>query len=154
MIPVNDTVAVIENVLKELHLQRSPAVYICTLHLQIYKVIVFVAGEWQHKMVRKNKKEMGAVGGGQVVFFFMYVGGWVGGCLRAVSLLVDLRRGAGPFSQLLVSSLSPLGMTAVAVAALRRPALGGYGERQTSRTVGSEGPRVVCPLLRLIGMSS
>lgn len=47
----------------------------------------------------------------------------MGGCVRAVSLLVGLRRGAGPFSQLLVSSLSPLGMTAVGVAALRRPAL-------------------------------
>lgn len=52
---------------------------------------------------------------------------WGGGCLReglrAVSPLVSLRRGARPFSQLLVSSLSPLGMTAEAVAALRRPAL-------------------------------
>lgn len=134
MIPVNDTVSVIESVLKELHLQRSLAVYICTLHLQIYKVIVFVAGEWQSKMVRKNKKEMGAVGGYRF-FFFMYVGGWVGGCLRAVSLLVDLRRGAGPFSQLLVSSLSPLGMTAVAVAALRRPALGRLW-RETNLTHG------------------
>lgn len=33
-------------------------------------------------------------------------------------------RGARPFSQLLVSSLSPIGMTAEAVAAVRRPALG------------------------------
>lgn len=100
------------------------------------------------------KKKGGWVHG---FFFFlcMWVGGWDGvGCLRAVSLLVDLRRGAGPFSQLLVSSLSPPGMTAEAVAALRRPALGGFGERQTSRTVGSEGPHVVRPLLRLIGMSS
>lgn len=103
---------------------------------------------------KEQERDGGGGGGDRLFFFFMYVGGWVGGCLRAVSLLVDLRRGAGPFSQLLVSSLSPLGMTAVAVAALRRPALGGYGERQTSRTVGSEGPRVVCPLLRLIGMSS
>lgn len=43
---------------------------------------------------------------------------------RAVSLLVHSWRGVGPFSQLLVSSLSPLGMTAEAVAALRHPALG------------------------------
>ena len=55
---------------------------------------------------------------------------WEVGCgclwegLRAVSPLVGLRRGVGPFSQLLVSSLSPLGMTAEAVAALRRPAPG------------------------------
>lgn len=79
---------------------------------------------------------------------FMCVGG---GCLRAVSPLVDLRWGARPFLQLLVSSLSPLGITAEAVAALP---WGGNGERQTSHTVGSEGPRVVCPLLRLIWMSS
>lgn len=46
------------------------------------------------------------------------------GGFRAVSPLVGMRRGAGPFSQLLVSSLSPLGMTAEAVAALRRPAVG------------------------------
>lgn len=45
---------------------------------------------------------------------FMYVGG---GCLRAVSPLVSVWRGAGPFLQLLVSSLSPLGKTAEAVAA-------------------------------------
>lgn len=57
------------------------------------------------------------------------------GCLRAVSLLVDLRRGAGPFSQLLVSSLSPPGMTAEAVAALRRPALGRLW-RETNLTHG------------------
>lgn len=48
---------------------------------------------------------------------------------RAVSLLVGSRRGAGPFSQLLVSSLSPLGLTAEAVAALRRPAPGEAMER-------------------------
>lgn len=51
-----------------------------------------------------------------------------GGFIRAVSLLVHLRRGAGPFSQLLVFSVSPLGMTAEAVAALHHSALGGNGE--------------------------
>lgn len=55
---------------------------------------------------------------------FIYVGGGLGVFLRAVSPLVRSRRGVGPFSQLLVSSLFPLGMTAEAVAALRRPALG------------------------------
>lgn len=70
------------------------------------------------------------------VFLFFNLCGWLGGwCLRAVSLLVDLRRGAGPFSQLLVSSLSPLGMTVVAVAALRRPALGSLW-RETNLTHG------------------
>lgn len=75
--------------------------------------------------------------GGWVFFFLcMWVGGWDGvECLRAVSLLVDLRRGAGPFSQLLVSSLSPPGMTAEAVAALRRPALGRLW-RETNLTHG------------------
>lgn len=52
----------------------------------------------------------------------MWEAGWGG--LRVVRPLVGSRRGAGPFSQLLVSSLSPIGMTAEAVAALRRPALG------------------------------
>lgn len=55
-------------------------------------------------------------------FICMWEAGWGG--LRVVSPLVGSRRGAGPFSQLLVSSLSPIGMTAEAVAALRRPALG------------------------------
>lgn len=47
----------------------------------------------------------------------MCVGRWEG-FVRAVSPLVMLWRGAGPFSQLLVSSLSPPGMTAEAVAVL------------------------------------
>lgn len=141
---VKETVPVSENVLKELHLQRSLAFYICTLHLQIYKVIVFVADEWQSKLVRKKKgkkrKRWGEWGKDFLFFFYfiflIYVGGWVGGwCLRAVSLLVDLRRGAGPFSQLLVFSLSPLGMTVVAAAALRRPALGRLW-RETNLTHG------------------
>lgn len=56
----------------------------------------------------------------------MYLGGGWGGLregLRAVSPLVGSRRGARPISQLLVSSLFPIGMTAEAVAALRHPAL-------------------------------
>lgn len=80
-------------------------------------------------------------GGMENFSFFMYVAGFgLSGELLASSSFCD--EGRGPFSQLLVSSLSPPGMTAEAVAALRRPALpfGGNGERQTSRTVGSEGP--------------
>lgn len=46
---------------------RSLVVYICALHLLIYKVIVFVADEWQ------SKKAGGYMG------FFFYVCGWVGG---------------------------------------------------------------------------
>lgn len=56
------------------------------------------------------------------------------GVLRAVSPLVGSRRGAGPFSQLLVSSLSPIGLTAEAVAALRRPAPGEAMEKETNLT--------------------
>lgn len=55
--------------------------------------------------------------------FFFNVCWWVGLFkeLLASSSICD--EGRGPFSQLLVSSLSPPGMTAEAVAALRRPAL-------------------------------
>lgn len=82
----------------------------------IYKVIVFVAGDWQKE---NGEKELGWVGGRG----FFYVCWWVGLFkeLLASSSICD--EGRGPFSQLLVSSLSPPGMTAEAVAALRRPAL-------------------------------
>lgn len=42
----------------------------------IYKVIVFVAGDWQKEMVRKRWGGLGGQG-----FFLMYVGGL--GCLKS-----------------------------------------------------------------------
>lgn len=57
-----------------------------------------------------------------IFFLFMYVGG-VGLFQELLASSSFCDEGRGPFSQLLVSSLSPPGMTAEAVAALRRPAL-------------------------------
>lgn len=88
--------------------------------------IVFVAEEWWGEMGENEKAKKQQTRGGKLkgILWMWEVGlGCLWEGLRAVSPLVGLRRG-GPFSQLLVSSLSPLGITAEAVAALRRPSLG------------------------------
>lgn len=97
---------------------------------------------WCLTEIKGERKRDGGLVGRDGYFFFLCMFGGFGlfGELLASSSFCD--EGRGPFSQLLVSSLSPPGMTAEAVAALPRPALpfGGNEERQTSRTVGFERP--------------